>query len=258
MFKKIFVFFALFLILFSFTSSLFAAISFTPDLSSKKMFTLDDFVLTPEEKEICLNNGYLILDYYWNFNYTVEPNFYHELVALPAVDDVFVYLYNTRTGGKFLELESNIVSSGLKFYSKFCNEDGSVYYSSMKSCDDFFHVADTPDFHTDYVIRCDPRVCIDDGIVSYLDSKYCHISGTVNIYADKEQSSTFFDCDNAIGDKDSRLKVTYEYNEDNSSCHIDATLVGGEFTDRIFYSNYAPAISTGELLSKSIFPRERY
>lgn len=59
--------------------------------------------------------------------------------------------------------------------------------------------------------------------------------------------------DDTIGDPNSRLQVTYEYNEDNTECKINATIKDGSFTDKIFYSNYMPGI-TGELLTKIPFP----
>ncbi|MBQ9012683.1 MAG: hypothetical protein IJ094_03850 [Bacilli bacterium] len=70
----------------------------------------------------------------------------------------------------------------------------------------------------------------------------------VNHTADKEVE---------IGDPSSRLKLSYEYNEDYTECHVNATLENGAFTDRIFYSNYMPSIAGQGLLSKQSFPRER-
>lgn len=59
--------------------------------------------------------------------------------------------------------------------------------------------------------------------------------------------------DDTIGDPNSRLQVTYEYNEDNTECKINATIKDGSFTDKIFYSNYMPGPS-GHLLTKQPFP----
>ena len=70
----------------------------------------------------------------------------------------------------------------------------------------------------------------------------------VNHTADKEVE---------IGDPSSRLKLSYEYNQDFTECHVNATLENGAFTDRIFYSNYMPSIAGQGLLSKQAFPRER-
>lgn len=64
--------------------------------------------------------------------------------------------------------------------------------------------------------------------------------------------------DAQIGDSSSRLKLSYEYNEDYTECKINATLENGAFTDKIFYSNYMPSIAGQGLLSKQAFPRERY
>lgn len=62
--------------------------------------------------------------------------------------------------------------------------------------------------------------------------------------------------DPAIGDASSKLKLTYEYNEEFTECKINATLEDGSFTDKIYYSNYQPGVS-GELLTKKGFPSER-
>lgn len=61
--------------------------------------------------------------------------------------------------------------------------------------------------------------------------------------------------DDTIGDSSSNLQLSYQYNEDNTSCHIDATLKGGEFTDQIYYSNIAPSIAGQGLLTKKPFPK---
>lgn len=61
-----------------------------------------------------------------------------------------------------------------------------------------------------------------------------------------------------IGDPSSRLKLSYDYNEEYTECHVNATLENGAFTDRIYYSNYMPSIAGQGLLSKQSFPRERY
>lgn len=77
-----------------------------------------------------------------------------------------------------------------------------------------------------------------------------------NIYC--EDKTTIWrnsDTDVTIGDNTSRLKLSYEYNENNTECKINATLENGAFTDRIYYSNYMPGLN-GELLSKRSFPRD--
>ena len=103
----------------------------------------------------------------------------------------------------------------------------------------------------------------------------------IEIYSDFEDSSFFYsnfniidknsgdtlkvadfgdsvDKEVEIGDPSSRLKLSYEYNQDYTECHVNATLENGAFTDRIFYSNYMPSIAGQGLLSKQAFPRERY
>ena len=46
--------------------------------------------------------------------------------------------------------------------------------------------------------------------------------------------------DTSISNPDSRLQLTYEYNEELTECKINATLANGSFTDKIYYSNYQP------------------
>lgn len=60
--------------------------------------------------------------------------------------------------------------------------------------------------------------------------------------------------DDTIGDPNSKLQVTYEYNEDNTECKINATIKDGAFTDKIYYSNYMPSISGQGLITKKPFP----
>ena len=77
---------------------------------------------------------------------------------------------------------------------------------------------------------------------------------TVPIYTDDTFSGTFYEPDDTIGDPSSDLQLSYQYNEDNTSCHIDATLKGGEFTDQIYYSNYQFDLE-GKLKTKKPFPK---
>lgn len=60
--------------------------------------------------------------------------------------------------------------------------------------------------------------------------------------------------DDTIGDLNSRLQITYEYNEDNTECKINATIKDGAFTDKIYYSNDMPSISGQGLITKKAFP----
>lgn len=60
--------------------------------------------------------------------------------------------------------------------------------------------------------------------------------------------------DDTIGDPNSRLQISYEYNEDNTECKINATIKDGAFTDKIYYSNYMPSISGQGLITKKPFP----
>ena len=76
----------------------------------------------------------------------------------------------------------------------------------------------------------------------------------IPIYLGRECTETFYEPDDTIGDPSSNLQLSYQYNEDNTSCHIDATLKGGEFTDQIFYSNYQFDLE-GKLKTKKPFPK---
>ena len=63
--------------------------------------------------------------------------------------------------------------------------------------------------------------------------------------------------DDTIGNPNSDLQLSYEYNEDFTECHIDATLKNGAFTDKIYYSEYPFGVD-GTLKTKKGFPVERY
>lgn len=60
--------------------------------------------------------------------------------------------------------------------------------------------------------------------------------------------------DDTIADPNSRLQITYEYNEDNTECKINATIKDGAFTDKIFYSNDLPSMTGQGLITKKAFP----
>lgn len=60
--------------------------------------------------------------------------------------------------------------------------------------------------------------------------------------------------DDSIADPNSRLQISYEYNEDNTECKINATIKDGSFTDKIYYSNDMPSISGQGLITKKAFP----
>lgn len=95
----------------------------------------------------------------------------------------------------------------------------------------------------------------------YLNPEYIYkcnfdISSTnnlINFESDNFTIDTFGQKDAEIGDTSSKLKLSYEYNEEYTECKINATLEGGQFTDRIFYSNYMPSIArTRFIVKKSI------
>lgn len=64
--------------------------------------------------------------------------------------------------------------------------------------------------------------------------------GTVNPNGSQVEGDIIYQPDTTIGDVNSNLKITYEYNEELTECKINATLVDGAFTDKIYYSNYQP------------------
>lgn len=106
------------------------------------------------------------------------------------------------------------------------------------------HDSDGFSFNPEYVYKCNFDISSKDG--------------SINFKADDFTVDTLGKKDAEIGDTSSRLKLSYEYNKEYTECKINATLEGGQFTDRIFYSNYMPSIAGQGLLSKKAFPRERY
>lgn len=88
--------------------------------------------------------------------------------------------------------------------------------------------------------------------VGYSDSSFLLYNNFDIIYNDVLIASSMED--DTIGDPNSRLQVTYEYNEDNTECKINATIKDGSFTDKIYYSNYMPSISGQGLITKKPFP----
>ena len=70
-----------------------------------------------------------------------------------------------------------------------------------------------------------------------------------------------FEVDNTvtITNTSSNIAITYEYNEDRSNCHVNATITNGSFSDKLYYSYQMPSIaSQGLVLGKTAFPIERY
>lgn len=97
-------------------------------------------------------------------------------------------------------------------------------------------------FNPEYVYKCNFDISTTDGLI--------------NFEADDFTVDTLGKKDAEIGDTSSRLKLSYEYNEEYTECKINATLEGGQFTDRIFYSNYMPSIArTRSIVKKSISTR---
>ena len=91
---------------------------------------------------------------------------------------------------------------------------------------------------------------------SFSDKSDYYICSNTNFYCSSDGNyDLWYSPDDTIGDSSSDLQLSYKYNEDTTSCHIDATLKGGEFTDQIFYSNIAPSIAGQGLLTKKPFPK---
>lgn len=101
-----------------------------------------------------------------------------------------------------------------------------------------------------------------NNISTPVESAENYFLSTVPIYQSKTSNDIVLESnyvqDDTISDPSSDLQLSYEYNEDFTSCHINATLKNGAFTDKIYYSNLAPSISGQGLLTKRGFPVERY
>ena len=90
---------------------------------------------------------------------------------------------------------------------------------------------------------------------SFSDKSDYYICSNTNFYCSSDGNyDLWYSPDDTIGDPSSDLQLSYKYNEDNTSCHIDATLKGGEFTDQIYYSNYQFDLE-GKLKTKKPFPK---
>lgn len=85
-------------------------------------------------------------------------------------------------------------------------------------------------------------------------SDYYICSNTNFYFISDGNYDLWYSPDDTIGDPSSDLQLSYEYNEENTSCHINATLKGGEFTDQIYYSNYQFDLE-GKLKTKKPFPK---
>lgn len=190
--------------------------------------TLDEFNLTEEQLSLAQNNGYISYAYYsngWNGTFTS-----YDLVILASPDDSF---YFKSSGNKALTTTS-----------------GSAY----SKC-----IATTSDYNVDFRFSENYSGTFKSAFTD--ESKCMVISGTANIYNDINCKELFFTGevkDDTISDPNSDLQLSYEYNEDFTECHINATLKNGSFTDKIYYSNIMPSISGQGLLTKNGFPAERF
>lgn len=85
-------------------------------------------------------------------------------------------------------------------------------------------------------------------------------SGTNSRYVVNETLCNSFTVhDTTIEDKNSNIKLTYSYSEDTSTCHVDATILNGAFSDKLYYSYQMPSIAgQGLVIGKTQFPLERF
>lgn len=170
------------------------------------------------------SNSQLVSTYTPGSNYRVSAKYYHYNVYFKY------YLkdgYPLQSSKPFTYVNFNHYTKDSDFYGEYVPFDSDGF-----------------SFNPEYVYKCNFDISSKDG--------------SINFKADDFTVDTLGKKDAEIGDTSSRLKLSYEYNKEYTECKINATLEGGQFTDRIFYSNYMPSIAGQGLLSKKAFPRERY
>lgn len=145
------------------------------------------------------------------------------------------------------------------FYFKYYLKDGYPKQSSKPfTYVNFYPISKDSDFTGEFVPHDSDGFSFNPEYVYKCNFDISSKDGSINFKADDFTVDTLGKKDAEIGDTSSRLKLSYEYNKEYTECKINATLEGGQFTDRIFYSNYMPSIAGQGLLSKKAFPRERY
>ena len=159
-----------------------------------------------------------------NIFFSSDSRWYYTLIdKLDVTYDVYKVKYTGVSSNKFYIDETCLTESG-KLSTKY--NTTSSYIERVSTSADFY----------DYVI--------------------CNKFINVDVYSDKNKTLKLNKViDDTIQDNNSKLKITYEYNEAKTECKINATLVDGAFTDKIYYSNLMPGL-TGLTVGKVIFPHD--
>ena len=196
--------------------------SFVSADTTEDTITLDNFALSDEQRQKAEQNGYYI---YTNGSSGTSISYIVQI--LQNEGEYYLYLKND-----FIYHSKGYVANSYLFdynftqYKEYLNQDYSNNYSTTKQ-----------NFDSDTLICTFPV---------YTDSTCSEVYRPADLQ------------DDTIGDPNSDLQLSYEYNEDFTECHINATLKNGSFTDKIYYSNIMPSISGQGLLTKNGFPAERF
>lgn len=166
-------------------------------------------------------------------------------------------LINTFTPGSNYRVSAKYYHYDL-FFEYYLKDSYHLQNSKPFTYVNFNHYTKDSDFYGDFVTYNSDGLAFNPQYVYKCNFDISSKDGSVNFKADDFTVDTLGKKDAEIGDTSSRLKLSYEYNKEYTECKINATLEGGQFTDRIFYSNYMPSIAGQGLLSKKAFPRERY
>lgn len=224
-----------------------------------------------------------ISSYYNDDKYKDEPTLQHFLSSLSNFNTIItqkynncftVRLYNDNTfnknkfyygkGGSFKDFTGIVIDKSdinfpMEYFSISFTENNNIINRTIDyfSFDESLYISNYSSYP--YLIRVDLNGT--NNVDTRYDNNYFYTNFDIIDYKTGEnlkKADITNEKEVEIGDKNSRLKLSYEYNEDYTECKINATLEGGQFTDRIFYSNYMPSIAGQGLLSKKAFPRERY
>ena len=220
----------------SFCFALFIGLNFVNADSLYPLdLTLNDVPLTEEQLTLAKENGYIIYTYYSNNTYT------YGRIVIPTSSVVKFYKKKNPSFGI-----NCIENYGGNFYYM------TFRYTNSGTCTITDNFSEHKNFQT--LINLDK---VDSSPESY------RLVTTIPIYTDNTFTDIYYDPiqteqDDTIGDPNSDLQLSYEYNEDFTECHIIATLKNGAFTDKIYYSNIMPSISGQGLLTKNGFPTERF
>lgn len=220
-------------------------------LPSASDLTIDNIksILLETNNSFDLTNYNTIITWYYNDNFFID--LYND-----SVFDKSKFYYGTNGGGlaktKGIMIAKSDITFPKKNYTiKFTKQSDSSYLrtvssslSNMSESNYYDNFKNNP-----YVINVQED--------SRYDSNYFYTNFDIidkNTGVNLKTADIGVEKDAEIGDPSSRLKLSYEYNEDYTECKINATLENGAFTDKIFYSNYMPSIAGQGLLSKKGFP----